>query len=99
LRLPAVLPRCAGAAAPKRKAWRRFQPSVVAFYRQAFDETLRDPEFLDDAHKLGLDVNSISGPAVEQRIDELYRAPEDWLRSTQPHSEPVTRELLRAGPI
>jgi hypothetical protein len=38
---------------------------------------LRDPEFLDDAHKLGLDVNLIPGPAVERLIDELYRAPED----------------------
>ena len=45
--------------------------------RQAFDETLHDPEFLDDAHKLGLDVNLISGPAVERLIDELYRTPED----------------------
>jgi tripartite-type tricarboxylate transporter receptor subunit TctC len=45
--------------------------------RQAFEETLRDPEFLDDARKLGLDVNLITGPAVENLIDEIYRTPAD----------------------
>jgi tripartite-type tricarboxylate transporter receptor subunit TctC len=43
--------------------------------RQAFDDTLRDPEFLDDAHKLGLEVNLITGPALESLIGDLYGTP------------------------
>ncbi len=45
--------------------------------RQAFDDTLHDPEFLDDAHRLGLDVNLITGPALQTLIEELYRTPDD----------------------
>ena len=45
--------------------------------RAAFDATLRDPEFLDDAKKMALEVNPVSGRAVEALIDELYSTPAD----------------------
>jgi len=45
--------------------------------RAAFDATLRDPEFLDDAKKMALEVNPVSGRAVEALIDELYGTPAD----------------------
>jgi hypothetical protein len=44
--------------------------------REAFAATLRDPEFLEDAKKIQIDVNPISGAAVEKLIDDLYRTPE-----------------------
>jgi tripartite-type tricarboxylate transporter receptor subunit TctC len=44
--------------------------------REAFAATLRDPEFLEDAKKIQIDVNPISGTAVEKLIDDLYRTPE-----------------------
>jgi len=44
--------------------------------RAAFDATLRDAEFLDDAKRTALEVSPVSGPAVEALIDELYRTPE-----------------------
>jgi tripartite-type tricarboxylate transporter receptor subunit TctC len=44
--------------------------------REAFAATLRDPEFLEDAQKIQIDVNPISGTAVEKLIDDLYRTPE-----------------------
>ncbi|MEA2904806.1 MAG: hypothetical protein QOI12_2193 [Alphaproteobacteria bacterium] len=44
--------------------------------RDAFAATLKDPEFLDDARKIQIDVNPISGAAVERLIDDLYQTPE-----------------------
>jgi hypothetical protein len=42
----------------------------------AFDATLKDPEFLEDAKKLQIDINPISGAAVEKLIGDLYQTPE-----------------------
>jgi tripartite-type tricarboxylate transporter receptor subunit TctC len=47
--------------------------------RNAFDATLKDPEFLEDAKKTQIDVNPISASAVERLIGELYAAPEPVL--------------------
>jgi hypothetical protein len=38
--------------------------------------TLKDAEFLDDAKKIQIDVNPISGAAVEKLIGDLYATPE-----------------------
>jgi tripartite-type tricarboxylate transporter receptor subunit TctC len=40
--------------------------------RAAFAATLTDPEFLEDARKMALEVNPVSGAAVEALIDDLY---------------------------
>jgi tripartite-type tricarboxylate transporter receptor subunit TctC len=45
--------------------------------RAAFDATLTDPEFLEEARKMALDVSPVSGRAVEALIDELYGTPDD----------------------
>jgi tripartite-type tricarboxylate transporter receptor subunit TctC len=42
----------------------------------AFAATLKDSEFLDDAKKIQIDVNPISGAAVEKLIGDLYETPE-----------------------
>jgi tripartite-type tricarboxylate transporter receptor subunit TctC len=44
--------------------------------RAAFAATLRDPEFLEDAKKIQIDVNPVSAAAVEKLIDDLYQTPE-----------------------
>jgi tripartite-type tricarboxylate transporter receptor subunit TctC len=45
--------------------------------RQAFEATLKDPEFLAEAKRTALDVNPVTGPAVENLIDEIYATPEE----------------------
>ena len=45
--------------------------------RRAFDATLKDPAFLAEAKKLRLDVNPVSGEAVDRLIAELYATPKD----------------------
>ncbi len=45
--------------------------------RAAFDATLKDPAFLDEASKLKLEVNPVSGAEVDKLLGNLYRTPKD----------------------
>jgi tripartite-type tricarboxylate transporter receptor subunit TctC len=45
--------------------------------RAAFEATLKDPAFLDEANKLKLEVNPVSGADLDKLLGELYRAPKD----------------------
>jgi tripartite-type tricarboxylate transporter receptor subunit TctC len=47
----------------------------VAALRQAFDATMRDPEFLADAARMSIDIDPIDGKAVEQILERLYATP------------------------
>jgi tripartite-type tricarboxylate transporter receptor subunit TctC len=58
-------------------------PDRKQILRAAFDATLTDPEFLEDARKMGLEVNPVSGRAVEALIDELYGTPDDIAAKTR----------------
>ncbi len=43
--------------------------------RNAFDQTMADPEFLAEAKARKLDVNPMRGDALAALVDELYRTP------------------------
>jgi tripartite-type tricarboxylate transporter receptor subunit TctC len=43
--------------------------------RDAFDATMKDPEFLAEAKKLSLDVDPVNGTEVETVIREVYASP------------------------
>ena len=43
----------------------------------AFDATMKDPEYLADAKKLDIDVNPVSGKALDDLLAELYATPKD----------------------
>jgi len=45
--------------------------------RKAFVETMSDPDFLDEAKKLDLDVNPVDGAAIDTLLAELYATPKD----------------------
>jgi tripartite-type tricarboxylate transporter receptor subunit TctC len=51
----------------------------VAALRAAFDETMRDPKFLSDAGKIGMDVSPISGGELQQIVRKLYETPKSVL--------------------
>lgn len=59
---------------------------VVRVLRKAFDETMSDPMFLEEAKKVNLDVDPLDGAAVEKLVDELFRTPT--------HVVERTREIL-----
>ena len=47
----------------------------VNILRAAFDKTMTDPAFLEDAKKQRLDIEPLGGARVQQLIENLYAAP------------------------
>jgi hypothetical protein len=73
---------------PQEFAWPFLAPPDLPpdrgqMLRAAFAATLRDPEFLDDARRMALDVSPVSGHAVESLIEELYNTPEAVIAKTR----------------
>jgi tripartite-type tricarboxylate transporter receptor subunit TctC len=48
-----------------------------AALRRAFDDTMRDPGFLSETKRSGLDVNPVGGAEIDTLIAELYRIPRE----------------------
>jgi tripartite-type tricarboxylate transporter receptor subunit TctC len=51
--------------------------------RAAFDATMRDPEYLAEAKKRGLEVNPMSGAAIDELIAKLYTTPSDVIAAAK----------------
>jgi tripartite-type tricarboxylate transporter receptor subunit TctC len=49
----------------------------VAALRTAFDATMKDAKFLDEAEKLHIEIDPMTGADMEKRILEAYAAPKD----------------------
>jgi tripartite-type tricarboxylate transporter receptor subunit TctC len=45
--------------------------------RQAFDRTMTDRQFIDEARAAGLEVNPVSGVEIERLVGEIYQTPPD----------------------
>ena len=52
-------------------------PAQLETLRTAFDATMRDKQFLEDADKLHIDIAPLSGSAVQEVVRKLYLAPKD----------------------
>jgi tripartite-type tricarboxylate transporter receptor subunit TctC len=48
----------------------------VQVLREAFVQTLKDPDFLDEAKKAKLDIDLVSADEVERRVRDLFALPE-----------------------
>lgn len=51
-----------------------------AALRRAFDETMKDPQFLEEAAKLGLEISPITAAVIDDFLADLYRTPKDVVR-------------------
>ena len=47
----------------------------VQSLRAAFERTLKDPQFLADAEKAGLDIHYVGGDAIQRMLERMYGAP------------------------
>jgi tripartite-type tricarboxylate transporter receptor subunit TctC len=47
----------------------------VAALRKAFMDTLTDRDFMAEAEKAKLEINPVSGEAVQKIVQEVYQAP------------------------
>jgi tripartite-type tricarboxylate transporter receptor subunit TctC len=49
---------------------------VIAL-RKAFADTLKDPDFLQEAAKTGLDIQFVSGEQVDRLLERAYATPHE----------------------
>jgi tripartite-type tricarboxylate transporter receptor subunit TctC len=49
----------------------------VEALRQAFLDTMKDKEFLTEADTAQLEINPVTGPAIEKLLQEVYQTPAD----------------------
>ena len=57
-------------------------PERLKALQDAFDKTMKDPEFVADAQKSKLDVNPMTGPEIASMVRELYKTPQDVVQAT-----------------
>jgi tripartite-type tricarboxylate transporter receptor subunit TctC len=60
----------------------------VALLRKAFDETMRDPAYLEDATRAGLDVSPVDGVKIQKIVEDLVRTPADIVTKAKLAMEP-----------
>jgi tripartite-type tricarboxylate transporter receptor subunit TctC len=48
-----------------------------AALRKAFDDTMKDPDFLAEAKRLSLEIDPVSGATIDRIVAELYATPKD----------------------
>jgi tripartite-type tricarboxylate transporter receptor subunit TctC len=58
-------------------------PERAAALRKAFDDTMKDPEFLAEAKQRLLDVNPMRGAEIDKLVGELYATPPDVIAATK----------------
>jgi tripartite-type tricarboxylate transporter receptor subunit TctC len=58
-------------------------PGMTDLLRDAFEKTLKDPEFVQTAEKMGLEINYVSGKDVQDIIGKIYAAPEGVLEQVR----------------
>lgn len=49
----------------------------VALLRQAFDRLLKDPAFLEDCKKAGIDISPVGGTAIQKTVTDFMNTPAD----------------------
>jgi hypothetical protein len=55
-------------------------PERLAILRKAFEETMRDPEFLAEAKKANLDIDPATHEQVEQLLAQFADYPKDVIK-------------------
>jgi tripartite-type tricarboxylate transporter receptor subunit TctC len=61
---------------------------LVKILRDAFDTTMRDPQFIADAEKTGIDVSPLPGTRVQDLVAKLYATPKTIVEQAKVASRP-----------
>ena len=70
-------------------------PDRVAALRKAFDETLRDPDFIRDAQSERAEISAMSGADLAQVIDDVIGAPQDLRDRVKAAIEPKDAQEVK----
>lgn len=67
----------------------------VAILRRAFDDTMKDPEFLADAKKQNLDISPSSGEELQKVVEQILATPKSAIQRLAAAISPQTGEVVR----
>ena len=67
----------------------------IAALRKAFDETLRDPDFIRDAQSERADISAMSGADLAQIVDDIVGAPQDLRDRVKAAIEPKDAQEVK----
>jgi len=59
----------------------------VAALRRAFELTLKDPQFLADADKMGVEVQHVGGEAIQALLEKIYASPKEIIERAKAVAE------------
>ena len=59
------------------------EPGVTEVLRKAFADAMRDPQFIAEGDKIGLELNFVSGADVQALVERVYRSPPDVVTRAQ----------------
>jgi tripartite-type tricarboxylate transporter receptor subunit TctC len=62
-------------------------PARLAALRLAFERTLKDPAFLVDADKMGVEVQHVGGEAIDRLVERIYASPKAVIDRTKAVAE------------
>jgi tripartite-type tricarboxylate transporter receptor subunit TctC len=55
----------------------------VAALRRAFDQTMKDPEFLAEADKAQLEIAPVDGETLQAMVERMFKAPKDVVEAAR----------------
>lgn len=47
----------------------------VTILRRAFDATIKDPRFVEEAKKIGMEISPMTGEQIQQMVADVYALP------------------------
>ena len=59
----------------------------LAALRRAFELTLKDPQFLADAEKMGVEVQHVGGAAIQALLEKIYASPREIIERAKAVAE------------
>jgi tripartite-type tricarboxylate transporter receptor subunit TctC len=59
----------------------------LAALRRAFEFTLKDPQFLADAEKMGVEVQHVGGAAIQALLEKIYASPKEIIERAKAVAE------------
>ena len=63
-------------------------PAISSMFRTAFEKVLADPEFLQEAAKVGLNITPVDGNAVQLAVEKMFAAPKDIVEGARNSIKP-----------
>jgi tripartite-type tricarboxylate transporter receptor subunit TctC len=60
---------------------------IVTTMRRAFDATMKDQRFLEEAKRIGLEVNPVTGEEIQKIAQEVYALPPDVVEKAKGYLE------------